>query len=162
MLSCIAVYSEYTRLAMTFLNFYDGKFMSIYLGVDISKKCFDTTVLISDKSVSKKFSNDNHGFKDLILWLDKHNIKDVHTCLEATGFYGEALAKFLFQRKYSVSIINPACIKHYAQRRLKRHKTDKIDSALIAEYCKIHQPALWKMPSADLKNYESSVVVLRI
>ena len=116
--------------------------MNTYLGIDISKKFFDATLLISNKSVIKKFSNDDHGFKDLIIWLDKHHTKDVHACLEATGFYGETLAEFLFERKYSVSIINPACIKHYAQSRLKRHKTDKIDSTLIAEYCEIYKPAL--------------------
>jgi transposase len=125
--------------------------MNTYLGIDISKKFFDVTLLISDKPVSKKFSNNDRGFKDLVIWLDKQSINDLHACLEATGFYGEALAEFLFERKYSVSIVNPLCIKHYAQSRLKRHKTDKIDSVLIAEYCKIHKPALWKMPSADLK-----------
>jgi len=125
--------------------------MNTYLGVDISKKTFDITLLISDKSISKKFSNDVKGFKDLLSWLKKQNVSEPHACLEATGFYSEALAEFLFDREYAVSVINPVCIKHYAQSRLKRHKTDKIDSTLIAEYCKIHNPTLWRKPTADLK-----------
>ena len=100
--------------------------MISYLGIDISKKSFDATLRVSDKPASKKFSNDKCGFKDLIIWLDKQNIKDIHACLEATGFYGEALAEFLFKKRLSVSIVNPACIKHYAQSRLKRALSSNI------------------------------------
>ena len=33
-----------------------------------------------------------------------------------------------------ISIVNPACINAFAKSKLSRHKTDKVDSKIIAEY----------------------------
>lgn len=71
--------------------------------------------------------------------------------MEATGFYGLALAEYLYAQKYSVSIVNPACIKAYSRSRLSRHKTDKIDAQLIAEYASKQNLKLWHPTSPLLK-----------
>ena len=50
----------------------------------------------------------------------------------------------------SVSVVNPARIKHYGNSKLRRNKTDKADAQLIAEFCyretpaygRLHQPVL--------------------
>lgn len=40
---------------------------------------------------------------------------------------------FLYNN-HEVSIVNPLCISAFAKSKLSRHKTDKIDSMIIAEY----------------------------
>jgi transposase len=116
----------------------------IILGVDISKKHFDVSLFMDNKHKNKKFSNDKSGFKSLEYWIEKYNIEKIHVCLESTGFYGESLAEFLHKDGYKVSIVNPSCIKSYARSKLCRHKTDKIDAQLIAEYCDKYTPDFWQ------------------
>ena len=121
----------------------------IILGIDISKKHFDVSILIDGKH--KKFTNNVSGFKSLKTRLDKYNIKDIHLCLEATGFYGEALAEFLYNNGYKISVVNPSCVKSYAKSKLTRHKTDKVDAQLIAEYCDKYNPDLWQPLPSEIK-----------
>lgn len=54
--------------------------------------------------------------------------------MESTGIYGLAFANYLYSKNHRVSIVNPACINAFAKSKLSRHKTDKVDSVIIAEY----------------------------
>lgn len=54
--------------------------------------------------------------------------------MEATGSYGKSLADFLYNNNHEVSVVNPSCINAFAKSKLSRHKTDKVDSMIIAEY----------------------------
>ena len=113
------------------------------LGIDISKKTFDVALLREGKFKHKKFRNTVPGFKDLSVWLDRLNVTGLHACMEATGNYGEALAQYLYDAGYLVSIVNPARIKGFAQGELIRTKTDKSDASLIARFCLAMTPSLW-------------------
>ena len=84
-------------------------------------------------------------------WLKKHGSKHAHIALEATGIYGELLAETMHQRSYAVSVINPARIKAYGDSRMQRNKTDQLDAALIADYCRTQQPPLWTPPKPEIK-----------
>jgi transposase len=71
------------------------------LGIDIAKLKFNICLLKpGEKPKHKAFANNLQGFEQLTEWLIKHNGKDVHACLEATGIYGEALALFLVRAGY--------------------------------------------------------------
>lgn len=113
------------------------------LGVDISKSTFDVALLLDDKVKTKKFCNKKKGFIELNEWLKKKNVTDLHICMEATGSYGEALATYLFEQNYKVSVVNPAQIKGFAQSELSRNKTDRADAQLIARFCRALAPKLW-------------------
>jgi transposase len=106
----------------------------IILGIDISKAKVDVALLKEGKAYSKQFANTLQGFNQLDLWVKKHEAYKILACMEATGFYGLTLAEYLYSHNYDVSIVNPSCIKSYAKSQLTRHKTDKIDAILIAEY----------------------------
>jgi transposase len=93
----------------------------------------------------------------LSAWLEQHRVVQVHACLEATGQYGEGVAEYLFQQGHSVSVVNPARIKHYANSQLRRNKTDKADAQLIAQYCLREHPALWTPPPASFKNLQALI-----
>lgn len=106
----------------------------IFVGIDVSKKYLSSTMLIGNKSYYSDFSNDNNGFKQFSKWLISYKVEKITVCMEATGIYSLAVADYLFRQGHEVSIVNPACIHAFAKSKLSRHKTDKVDSKIIAEY----------------------------
>lgn len=116
----------------------------ITIGIDISKNKFDAAYKnIGQKWQRRTFDNTSEGFKAFLKWLEEKDIETYHVVMEATGRYGEDLANFLYMSGYKVSIVNPAQIKYYSQSLLRRTKTDKIDSQLIAEFAERHELPSW-------------------
>lgn len=78
--------------------------------------------------------------------------------LEATGCYSQAAADALAVAGYSVAVVQPGRIKHYARSQGLLAKTDRIDARLIAQYGRhtedlvLHQP-----PSEALKRLRALV-----
>lgn len=118
------------------------------LGIDLAKLTFDVTLLTSTGAqYHHKFPNTPAGMQALENWLQSHSVTQLHACMEATNVYWEALAQFLYQQGHTVSVVNPARIKGFAQSQLLRNKTDKLDSATIATFCAQTHPAPWTPPS---------------
>ena len=115
--------------------------MTAIVGVDIAKDQVDVCLLIDDTPVQyQTVPNNKRGLNKLDRWLNNQGAKGAHICLEATGIYGELLADTLHRRGYQISVVNPARIKAYAQSQLRRNKTDKLDAALIADFCRTQAP----------------------
>jgi transposase len=128
------------------------------IGIDISKLKFDLCLLRDNGKLKHKvFANTPSGFVQLSAWLRKQRVELVHACMEATGTYGEALALYLFDAGYKVSIINPASIKAYAQSRLSRTKTDKADATLIAQFCAERKPPAWQPLAREVRELQALV-----
>ena len=53
--------------------------------------------------------------------------------------------------------MNPARIKAYADSRLNRNKTDKVDALLIAMFCIHEKPALWTLPPVHIKELQALI-----
>ena len=121
------------------------------LGIDIAKQKFDAALLFDGKTKHKSCKNSVEGFETLIIWLEKQGIQKVHACLEATGNYGEDLAIYLHEAGHTVSIVNPARIKGFAQSELIRTKTDKIDAGIIARFCLAMKPEPWIPPAPEIR-----------
>jgi len=121
------------------------------LGIDVAKGKCDVVLMGADgKERWRTFANTGQGFEVLLRWLGKQQALPVHACLEATGTYGLALATFLHEAGQQVSVVNPACIKAFADSELTRTKTDKVDAGLIARFCKAMRPARWQPPAPEL------------
>lgn len=122
------------------------KSISYYLGLDISKNKIDCAIKIDGKYHHKIIANDKTGFVDLLNWLEQLQILNhqIHACCEATNVYYLAIAQFFYQTNISISVLNPSIIKHYAQYKLKRVKTDKQDAKLIADFCQNENPPFWQ------------------
>ena len=127
------------------------KYPDSVLGIDISKVTFNVALFRQGKFKHKRFSNHPDGFKELVCWLHKQEATRLHACLEATSHYGEALAEFLHDAGFVVSVVNPARIKGYAQSELVRTKTDKTDAALIARFCAAMRPAVWQPEPQEIR-----------
>ena len=118
-----------------------------YIGVDVSKKTLDISVL---KGKAKLFhlcvSNDEKGLKVLGKKLKDHGVsaKKALLCLENTGLYGWKLAYWSVENQYNVWIENAIAIKRSLG--LVRGKNDQIDSERIALYAMRFQDkcTLWQ------------------
>jgi transposase len=119
------------------------------LGVDIAKKKFDVALIVGTKERHKVFNNDNDGFERCLQWCTQHGADKMHICLEATSWYGENLAEYMHAQGHKVSMVNPARIRAYSTSKGLRHKTDKTDSCVIAEFCKVQNPATWQPRSSE-------------
>ena len=132
--------------------------MTIIAGVDIAKHQFDVyLVMETGEGLYQTFRNTQSGINKLHHWLKTCGAKTAHICLESTGIYGDLLAETLHQRGYTISIVNPARIKAYGDSQLRRNKTDKLDAALIADFCRTQAPSVWNPPSPELKELRALV-----
>ena len=127
-----------------------------FLGIDISKKDFHVFLLKEERgSKPKKFTNSTEGFESLNKWLKKLGVEELHACMEATSIYGDALAEFLYEAGYQVSVVNPARIKGFTKSELLRTKTDSVDAALIARFCAAIKPSFWKPTPFEVKELQA-------
>jgi transposase len=128
------------------------------LGIDIAKLKFNVCLINqSGKLKHKVLPNTATGFEQLRDWLSKQGVEHVHACLEATGTYGESLSLFLHEAGHTVSVVNPAAIKAFAQSRLSRTKTDRVDAELIARFCQAQEPPAWTPLPAEVRELQALV-----
>ena len=118
------------------------------LGIDVSKKKLDAALLDGGKLKNKVVENNKAGYAELIRWVGKQkvDVTAVHACMESTGIYSEPVAINLQETGMKVSVVNPGCIKGFAQSENIRNKNDKIDAGIIARYCRAMTPELWIAP----------------
>ena len=111
------------------------------LGIDIAKRNFEVnlrTLEPGQPRQSSSFPNNLKGLAALQRWLLQKGITQpshLHACLESTSRYGDGLATWLQSQAYQVSMVNPRRTRHYADSRLCRTVTDRIDAGLIADFC---------------------------
>jgi len=125
-----------------------AKSMQHILGIDVSKAKLDVALSADNQEfVCAEFSNDGQGYARLAKWLNQNGVGEVHVCLEATGRYGDEVARYLHEQGYVVSLVNPQRIHAYGQSKLRRSKNDRLDARLIADFCATQEPAPWTPPS---------------
>jgi len=135
---------------------------AMYFGADVAKKTFVVSPAQGGDVRAKPttFTNDKAGFKKCLAWMRslgrKEGATSYHLCLEATGVYGDRLARFfLAQDGVTVSVINPAQIAAFAKATLARTKTDKADARLIADFALKQKPSVWSPDSPELAELAS-------
>lgn len=128
-----------------------------HLGIDVSKESLDVKLLVEGQEKASQFKNQAKGHQKLRSWLKKQNVVDVHICMEATNVYWEEVAEYLVEQGYKVSVVNPARIKGFAQSQLRRHKTDKVDAEVIAQFCQQVTPTEWTPPTPEQRKLRALV-----
>lgn len=124
-----------------------------YLGIDVSKAKLDCMLLdaSSQKKKSKVIPNNAAGFKQLLEWLAKQDAACAHVVMEPTGVYHENCALALSDAGMRLSLVNPARIRDYAKAIGFKNKTDKMDSAVLAQFGSKENPPLWEPPSQEAR-----------
>jgi transposase len=114
----------------------------MYVGVDVGAT--ELWAAVAD-SKPRKFSHTTTGIRAMHRWAVRQGAGSVvHLCMEATGVYSQSVAIRLVTLSGSeVSIVNPACIKAFANVQLRRSKTDMIDAEVIRCYAESQCPSPW-------------------
>jgi len=128
-----------------------------YLGVDVAKKKLDCLLLESSsgKVKSKVVDNTAAGFATLLEWLGKQKAAELHVVMEPTGMYHEAAALALADAGLTVSLVNPAQLRAFAQGLGVKTKTDKQDSMVLAKFGATQKPAPWQPPSMSARRLKA-------
>ena len=131
----------------------------LWIGIDVSKLTLDVCVLThDDKKRHKRLANTPAGFAQLLAWvLSQAQQMPCHFALEITGAYSEGIALFLAHKGQRVSLVNPLRVRYAALAAGIAGKTDKLDAAVIALYCRQHNPALWQMPEPKYRTLAALV-----
>lgn len=118
-----------------------------WIGIDVSKKFLDVCIrLLGGTQEEFRVPNTAAGFAEILKRVrGKVSPGAALFCVESTGGYEFDLASFLCRAGEHVSVVNPAWIKHYANSRGYRNKTDRADARTIAEYAQLMKPGPWYM-----------------
>ena len=119
------------------------------VGIDVAKAKLDVVVRLGEREQHRVVANTPAGFLDLVSWLRSLGVEQMRACLEATGSYSDAIAVWLCEQGYTVSVLNPAVLVASRKSKNVRTKTDKADASLLARYAQEEQPRAWKpLPAA--------------
>ena len=119
------------------------------IGIDVSKAKLHVVVLLDPegrKVRTKTVANQASGFSALLKFACHQAAcapPDLHVVMEATGVYHETAATYLFDQGATVSVVNPARVKDFAQSLAIQSKTDAQDAAVLARYGLLVKPAAW-------------------
>jgi transposase len=108
----------------------------ISVGIDVAKGKSTVCILKPYGEIISKPFDIAHVEKDLsalatmLLRFDD----EVKVVMEATGIYHLPVLTYLQDKGIFVAVINPYLMKVYRSEDLRRAKTDKIDSRIIANY----------------------------
>lgn len=109
-----------------------------YAGIDIGKFIHEITLIddCSSKPESLRFKNTREGFEKLEQFLPEPS--KVKISIEATGHYWITVYHFLVQKNYSVLVVNPLQTDAYRETKLRKTKTDRQDSFLLADLMRLN------------------------
>jgi transposase len=130
------------------------------LGLDVAKASVQAQLQSdSGSKVRFAFANNPTGFKKLARVLEQHPQAMLHAALEATGPYSQALALWLYDQGYRVSLLNPRRVKDYARSAGLRNKTDALDAGVIADFVRAHRDRLaaWQPPVDEVRQLKELV-----
>jgi transposase len=123
---------------------------TIYAGLDIAK----LNLQLHYASRVHDLPNTAAGHRRLLKLLATQ--PGVHVVCEATGGYQRDVVAALHEAKVSVSVLNPARVRHFARATGQRAKTDHIDAAVLSAYGQ----ALHPKPTAPRTEQEQQLAEL--
>ena len=106
----------------------------IYVGIDVSSKTSDYTIIDQNKKVIRavKKKNDLEGLKSIDKYLNKFDKNEIKIGLETTGIFWNPIHNFFFKNRYDISLLNAYQTSKFANLIYSKTKTDKLDSYIIA------------------------------
>ncbi len=119
----------------------------LYIGIDVSKDKHDICIKNNAGNVLKRFQirNNKRDLNKLYTTVNefKLDIGDnigVFFGMEATGIYSFPLYSALKRDGHLVKLYNPIQTNGYRKMEIRKTKTDSIDSAIIADMLRYHEP----------------------
>lgn len=133
-----------------------GEYFRQCVGIDVSKDTFTACMSMldigSDAGISSEtveFTNDKHGFNQLVKWSRKEAVKEAELTflMEVTGVYHEALAHHLHKLGFKVYVVISSRARRYAEYEGIKTKTDAMDAYALSRFgCAAHHLVAWEPP----------------
>lgn len=111
-------------------------YLMIFVGIDIAKLNYFASTISSQGDIliePFKFSNDYDGFYLLLSKLAPLDQRSIIIGIESTDHYGDNLVRFLICKDFNVSVLNPLSTSSMRRNNLRKTKTDKVDTFVIAK-----------------------------
>lgn len=108
----------------------------IFVGIDIAKLNHFASAISSDGEIVLEpfeFKNDGDGFQLLTSKLSSFLQDSIIIGLESTAHYGDNLVRYLVGSKFNVCVINPLQTSSMRKNNIRKTKTDKVDTYIIAK-----------------------------
>ena len=138
---------------ITVSDFMKGRYyLMIYVGIDIAKLNHFASAISSDGEILMEpfqFSNDADGFHMLLSRLERFDPDGIIIGLESTAHYGDNLIRYLVASSFNVCVLNPIQTSALRKNNIRKTKTDKVDTFLIAKTL-LMQPSLRFVSFYDL------------
>lgn len=107
----------------------------IHVGLDVAKPKLDLHL----QGLHFTFDNLPSGFRKLISQL-RNASGSIRVVAEASGGYEQAVVLALQNAGFTVCLVEPGRVRHFARAQGIRAKTDALDAALLAQYGQKIQP----------------------
>ena len=130
----------------------------IYVGIDIAKLNHFASAISSDGEIliePFKFTNDYDGFQLLVSKLSSFAKDSFLIGLESTAHYGNNLIEFLVSNDYKVCVINPIQTSTMRRNNIRKTKTDKVDTFIIAKTLMMNPHRLFTAYDLDLMHLKN-------
>ncbi len=103
--------------------------------IDVSKDKNNICIAFTNKEIPIEFviENNTSWFKVLKEKLSKYNTLKSLFVIESTGSYHLPLCFYLYEKWYTVKLINPLITKKYTRANIRKCKTDKSDARLLSQ-----------------------------
>ena len=124
-----------------------------YIGIDIAKTKHYASVVNSNGEVlvdAFPFYNSKGGFDFLMDKLSNIDLSNSIFGMESTGHYGENLISFLKEKGFKIGIINPIQTNSLRKSNIRKTKTDKVDTFLIAKCMMLGNYSLLKQKDFEI------------
>ncbi|NCD10687.1 MAG: IS110 family transposase [Negativicutes bacterium] len=108
----------------------------IYVGIDIAKLNHFASAMSSDGEIliePFKFTNDGDGFQLFVSKLESLGSDNIIIGLESTAHYGDNLVRYLVASSFKVCVLNPIATSSMRKNNIRKTKTDKVDTYIIAK-----------------------------
>lgn len=108
----------------------------IYIGIDIAKLNHFASAMSSDGEIliePFKFTNDGDGFQLFVSKLESLGSDNIIIGLESTAHYGDNLVRYLVASSFKVCVLNPIATSSMRKNNIRKTKTDKVDTYIIAK-----------------------------
>jgi len=125
------------------------------VGIDVSDATFDAKKRCGEVVSHRQFDNTAAGHLQAIRWILR-GTHDARVCLEATGIYHLQLSLALSEAAgIELMVLNPRASRRFAEARLTRAKTDKVDAEGLLEYLQRMPFRPWTPPNDEILELQS-------
>ena len=127
----------------------------IYVGIDVAKLNHFASLISSDGEILVgpfQFSNDGDGFQYLVSAFEPFDDEEIIIGLESTAHYADNLIRYLVAEGYNVCVLNPISTSSMRKNNIRKTKTDRIDTYIIAQTLMMQKSGRFTFEDLDLMN----------